>query len=80
MSDFSNRSLASTRVIAQVAFCFFFNDTAATEIYTLSLHDALPIFDLNAAGIAQSLLDIAQNNADIATLSAKVSKIGRAHV
>ena len=22
---------------------FFFNDTAATEIYTLSLHDALPI-------------------------------------
>ena len=27
------------------AFCtfFFFNDTATTEIYTLSLHDALPI-------------------------------------
>src|SRR3712207_9152674 len=24
--------------------CFFFNDTATTEIYTLSLHDALPIF------------------------------------
>src|SRR2546429_4133964 len=23
--------------------CFFFNDTATTEIYTLSLHDALPI-------------------------------------
>src|SRR2546430_13537004 len=23
---------------------FFFNDTATTEIYTLSLHDALPIF------------------------------------
>src|SRR5688572_31273809 len=23
--------------------CFFFNDTAPTEIYTLSLHDALPI-------------------------------------
>src|SRR2546426_7882527 len=30
------RSLAS-------AFIFFFNDTATTEIYTLSLHDALPI-------------------------------------
>src|SRR5690242_21958747 len=28
---------------------FFFNDTATTEIYTLSLHDALPIFrDENA--------------------------------
>src|SRR3712207_6949012 len=24
--------------------CFFFNDTATTEIYTLSLHDALPIW------------------------------------
>src|SRR2546430_8813628 len=28
---------------------FFFNDTATTEIYTLSLHDALPIFSLNFA-------------------------------
>src|SRR2546430_16380111 len=27
-------------------FFFFFNDTATTEIYTLSLHDALPIFRL----------------------------------
>src|SRR6266511_2061404 len=27
---------------------FFFNDTATTEIYTLSLHDALPIFHLAA--------------------------------
>ena len=27
-----------------VWFFFFFNDTATTEIYTLSLHDALPIF------------------------------------
>src|SRR5579859_8301684 len=27
------------------AFFFFFNDTATTEIYTLSLHDALPIYD-----------------------------------
>src|SRR2546421_12865405 len=26
-----------------VYFFFFFNDTATTEIYTLSLHDALPI-------------------------------------
>src|SRR3712207_8086870 len=26
------------------AYCFFFNDTATTEIYTLSLHDALPIW------------------------------------
>src|SRR5258707_10630964 len=26
-------------------FFFFFNDTATTEIYTLSLHDALPILE-----------------------------------
>ena len=30
--------------LSEVGFtCFFFNDTATTEIYTLSLHDALPI-------------------------------------
>src|SRR3712207_8206846 len=31
---------------------FFFNDTATTEIYTLSLHDALPILVV-AAGVLQ---------------------------
>ena len=29
------------------SFVFFFNDTATTEIYTLSLHDALPIFSFD---------------------------------
>src|SRR2546426_6532920 len=29
---------------SQAVICFFFNDTATTEIYTLSLHDALPIY------------------------------------
>src|SRR6266480_5073616 len=32
---------------------FFFNDTATTEIYTLSLHDALPISADDPAGAAQ---------------------------
>src|SRR5256885_3466321 len=31
-------------------YFFFFNDTATTEIYTLSLHDALPICDCHRAG------------------------------
>src|SRR6202790_5882102 len=31
---------------ARLNCLFFFNDTAPTEIYTLSLHDALPIFVL----------------------------------
>src|SRR2546430_13663665 len=30
-------------ILSFVFFFFFFNDTATTEIYTLSLHDALPI-------------------------------------
>src|SRR5450432_2410446 len=41
---------------------FFFNDTATTEIYTLSLHDALPIFEYRRPGfrpqtLLTSLLD-----------------------
>src|SRR3989442_12044470 len=31
-------------VTEHMCFFFFFNDTATTEIYTLSLHDALPIY------------------------------------
>src|SRR2546430_14288653 len=43
----SSYFLASLRPIPSFSF-FFFNDTATTEIYTLSLHDALPIcFDLS---------------------------------
>src|SRR3712207_9287303 len=38
-------------------FFFFFNDTATTEIYTLSLHDALPISTLRMlAAMAASLV------------------------
>src|SRR5256885_16950410 len=33
----------STPMTRAISFFFFFNDTATTEIYTLSLHDALPI-------------------------------------
>src|SRR5690348_18385391 len=35
--------MSSPSLLLCVSF-FFFNDTATTEIYTLSLHDALPIF------------------------------------
>src|SRR5258708_10146913 len=34
---------ASTTKLICLFLCFFFNDTVTTEIYTLSLHDALPI-------------------------------------
>src|SRR5260221_7247293 len=45
--------LILTRLIDRPSlFFFFFNDTATTEIYTLSLHDALPISrELTGAGV-----------------------------
>src|SRR2546423_8998038 len=39
---------------------FFFNDTATTEIYTLSLHDALPILHAMAREIAAVVRDGAE--------------------
>src|SRR5256885_8387973 len=36
---------------------FFFNDTATTEIYTLSLHDALPIFEDRGSGLGDEVLE-----------------------
>src|SRR5256884_6931080 len=45
-----------------VIFFFFFNDTATTEIYTLSLHDALPIYSryFLGSGKAEELRGIAR--------------------
>src|SRR3712207_2938421 len=37
-------------ILCTISFFFFFNDTATTEIYTLSLHDALPIFNWVCGG------------------------------
>src|SRR3712207_9143607 len=42
-------------------FFFFFNDTATTEIYTLSLHDALPILEI--AGCQAHYLRVAREEA-----------------
>src|SRR5256885_16240663 len=50
-------------------FFFFFNDTATTEIYTLSLHDALPIYDHEDAPHPE----------DLSTRSAGVSPRPRRH-
>src|SRR5690242_21383514 len=47
-------------------FFFFFNDTATTEIYTLSLHDALPIWyppwDRNFRCLPRSLQQLLSQN------------------
>mgnify|MGYP007026245259 CR=1 FL=1 len=42
---------------------FFFNDTATTEIYTLSLHDALPIFNPKEVGGMVEICAIGSNGA-----------------
>src|SRR5437588_3009501 len=42
--------LFSLSVFSYYSYVFFFNDPATTEIYTLSLHDALPILDLQEVG------------------------------
>src|SRR5579862_3163061 len=45
-------------------FFFFFNDTATTEIYTLSLHDALPICRITRAASWPVVWRAASNRAD----------------
>src|SRR6266436_7903210 len=46
---------------------FFFNDTATTEIYTLSLHDALPILPGSARCCAATRRTCLSGGADVAT-------------
>src|SRR3712207_7616060 len=46
-------------------YFFFFNDTATTEIYTLSLHDALPILQSNDHSGLDKLLEDADTNARV---------------
>src|SRR2546430_7857458 len=52
---------------------FFFNDTATTEIYTLSLHDALPIFAMPRASLRSVLLICAFNTACMCRVSTQIT-------
>src|SRR5216684_9421071 len=47
--------LISSIIYLFLTFFFFFNDTATTEIYTLSLHDALPICARSSPGRCRSV-------------------------
>src|SRR5438309_10664161 len=51
---FTRPSLFFTSILFFIFSIFFFTDTATTEIYTLSLHDALPIY-LRAVQLADVL-------------------------
>src|SRR2546430_12862026 len=50
-------------IAIHVLMCFFFfNDTATTEIYTLPLHDALPIWKAEEARLAAAGLPLVENH------------------
>src|SRR3712207_7688029 len=54
---------------------FFFNDTATTEIYTLSLHDALPIYGIGKTRVPQR----ASSTLDVIWTRSANSHTGRRH-
>src|SRR5258708_15491009 len=57
---------------------FFFNDTATTEIYTLSLHDALPISPHDAV-ITSVLPDHLDHYGDFPALDRKSTRLNSSH-
>src|SRR5437868_12050717 len=67
-----------------LCFCFFFfNDTATTEIYTLSLHDALPIsFDREVAKdiAAGAVEELGNGSEDFALGDRKSTRLNSSHV
>src|SRR5882757_10653695 len=63
-------------------FFFFFNDTATTEIYTLSLHDALPIsFSWPVAGTNCPVVGSCSSNSSLAVcpIDRKSTRLNSSH-
>src|SRR3712207_9021678 len=56
------------------SYMFFFNDTATTEIYTLSLHDALPILKELSVSLSRIKESAAQSLKVIDTLAKDMDK------
>src|SRR5256884_9881214 len=66
---------------SQILCLFFFNDTATTEIYTLSLHDALPIFfTVPMATLIGVLLGLGRMSADSEIIALTSLGIGRRRI
>src|SRR5258705_2981554 len=61
---------------------FFFNDTATTEIYTLSLHDALPICGFAAAALLAAVLVVREASPPAAPryLDRKSTRLNSSHL
>src|SRR5687768_17886814 len=61
-------------------FFFFFNDTATTEIYTLSLHDALPIFTSPPTAAPRvSIADQVTEDIALAATDRKSTRLNSSH-
>src|SRR5947199_279374 len=61
--------------LIMIFFCFFFfNDTATTEIYTLSLHDALPIYPTRQF-LTESLVDGERSQSKSFSSCARIGRI-----
>src|SRR5256885_8464256 len=66
------------------SFFFFFNDTATTEIYTLSLHDALPIYAarhaLTAGLLPEEGRDPLKNVLQVRLVDRKSTRLNSSHL
>src|SRR2546430_986145 len=65
----------------KISAFFFFNDTATTEIYTLSLHDALPI-SISQGGLDHStyrLIALGLSESQVALLDRKSTRLNSSH-
>src|SRR3989442_10158737 len=61
-------------------FFFFFNDTATTEIYTLSLHDALPIYHVPGGWAGCPPLDSTKAGIRTQSTDRKSTRLNSSHV
>ena len=70
-------------IVCKCTLFFFFNDTATTEIYTLSLHDALPILVVRCVVQVYVWVVVCEGvwvGVLLVFLGMVVVEIGRAHV
>src|SRR5207253_10512863 len=67
--------------VSLILVFFFFNDTATTEIYTLSLHDALPIYRLtHRAGPAPPAIRVPNDEPHRQKADRKSTRLNSSHV
>src|SRR5574341_1928900 len=66
-------------VVHYFPFVFFFNDTATTEIYTLSLHDALPIVAAHHGGIDPHAAGVQRRRHHVAPAEVRRAIVGELH-